>query len=94
LKGSVPDLIGSVAHTSLLERDTKFLARGNKTSPAVKAHKDAEKLKAKAEALEIHARLEDLTARVAEKVKMTKTGMPEFKAKKYHLMQEAPPYFK
>jgi len=25
---------------------------------------------------------------------MTKTGMPEFKAKKYHLMQEAPPYFK
>jgi hypothetical protein len=57
-----------------LEREAKILARGKKTSPAQKAHSGAAELKAQAEALVLEARLEDLTVRMAEKVKTTKKG--------------------
>jgi hypothetical protein len=57
-----------------LEREAQILARGMKTKPATKAHTGAEKLKIQADALVLEARLEDLTVRVAEKVKTTKKG--------------------
>jgi len=57
-----------------LEREAKILARGKKTRPATKAHAEAEKLKTQAEALVLEARLEDLTVRMAEKIKTTKKG--------------------
>jgi hypothetical protein len=59
---------------SELERVAKFLAKGKKPRLATEAHEEAAKLKSQAEALKNEARLEDLTVRVAEKVKTTKKG--------------------
>jgi hypothetical protein len=59
---------------SELERDAKFLTKGKKPKLATEAHEEAETLKTQAEALKTEARLEDLTVRVAEKVKTTKKG--------------------
>jgi hypothetical protein len=56
------------------EQEAKILGRGKKTRPATKAHTGAEKLKIQAEALVLDARLEDLTVRMAEKVKTAKKG--------------------
>jgi integrase len=49
-------------------------SKGKKPRLATKAHEEAGKLKTQAEALKTEARLEDLTVRVAEKVKTTKKG--------------------
>jgi len=57
-----------------LEREAKFLTKGKKPSLATEAQEEAEKLKTQAEALKTQARLEDLTVRVAEKIKTTKKG--------------------
>jgi len=57
-----------------LEREARFLTKGKKPKLATEAHEEAEKLRSQAEALKTQARLEDLTVRVAEKVKTTKKG--------------------
>ena len=57
-----------------LEREAKILARGKKTRPATKAQTGAAELKTQAEALVLEAKLEDLTVRMAEKIKTTKKG--------------------
>jgi hypothetical protein len=63
---------------SELEREAKFLTRGNKPKLAAEAHEEAEKLKTQAAALKTQARLEDLTVRVMEKVKTTKKGSKSY----------------
>jgi hypothetical protein len=61
-----------------LEREAKFLAKGKKPKLATEAREEAEKLKSQAEALKTQARLEDLTVRVAEKIKTTKKGSKSY----------------
>ena len=59
---------------SELDREAMFLTKGKKPKLATEAHDEAKALKTQAGGLKTQARLEDLTVRVMEKVKMTKKG--------------------
>jgi hypothetical protein len=69
---------GLLKKASELEREAKFLAKGKKPILATETHEEAKKLKTQAGALKTRARLEDLTVRVAEKVKTTKKGSKSY----------------